>query len=189
MEVKDFFTYYPKYNPNFESEIFHLKEFYDERMTDEYETPSEGLWNQQKVLSRFMNKYTPYRSLLLVHQVGTGKTCAAFAIAEANFSNTFKRTIFISPSQDLNKQQKQVLMTKCFPRKYGSLAHKKIRKSRIPYEFSTPQTFANMVENMKPARIRQYFSNTLFIIDEVHKIKQYENVAAKKEEINKLKEQ
>ena len=44
-----------------------------------------------------------------------------------------------------------------------------------------------MVENMKPAQIRQYFSNTLFIIDEVHKIKQYENVAAKKEEINKKK--
>ena len=189
MEVKDFFTYYPKYNPKFESEIFHLKEFYDERMTDDYQTPSEGLWNHQKVLSRFMNKYTPYRSLLLVHQVGTGKTCAAFAIAEANLSNSFKRTIFISPSQDLNKQQKHVLMTKCFPKKYGKLVNKKIRRTSIPYYFRTPQTFANRIENMSIESIRRLFSNTLFIVDEVHKIKQYDNVAIKKEEIVKLKEQ
>jgi hypothetical protein len=189
MEVKDFFTYYPKYNPKFEREIFHLKEFYDERMTDDYQTPSEGLWNHQKVLSRFMNKHTPYRSLLLVHQVGTGKTCAAFAIAEANLSSAFKRTIFISPSQDLNKQQKHVLITKCFPKKYGKLANKKIRRSSIPYEFKTPQTFANYVERMDINKIRKFFANTLFIIDEVHKIKQYENVTVKKEEIAKLKEQ
>ena len=109
MEVKDFMITYPNYGPGFEGEIFRLKEFNKEKLTRDAVTPDKGLFKHQKVLARFLSEYTPYNSLLVIHQVGTGKTCAAFAIAEAN-RNVMKKTIFLSPSQDLNKQQRKELM-------------------------------------------------------------------------------
>ena len=36
----------------------------------------------QKLLRNFMSPYTPYRSLLIFHEMGVGKTCTAISIAE-----------------------------------------------------------------------------------------------------------
>ena len=113
-----------------------------------------------------------------MHEVGTGKTCAAFAIAEVN-KQLMKKTIFLSPSQDLNKQQKLVLINKCFPKKYNNI------KDLSYYNFTTPQTLAHRVQNMSNKQIRNEFDNTIFIIDEVHKIK-YENTHQKKQELGRL---
>ena len=37
----------------------------------------------QKMLRNFMSPYTPYRSLLVYHEMGVGKTCSAITIAES----------------------------------------------------------------------------------------------------------
>ena len=190
MEVKDFMITYPNYGPDFEGEIFRLKEFNKEKLTRDAVTPDKGLFKHQKVLARFLSEYTPYNSLLVIHQVGTGKTCAAFAIAEAN-RNVMKKTIFLSPSQDLNKQQRKELIEKCFPDKYKALAERlraggRVGNSQLPYyNFTTPQTLGNSVARMSESAIREEYSNTLFILDEVHKIKPYENVKDKKIELAK----
>ena len=36
----------------------------------------------QKVIKDYLNLYTPYRGLLLMHGLGSGKTCGSIAIAE-----------------------------------------------------------------------------------------------------------
>ena len=190
MEVKDFLTTYPNYGPQFENDIFHLKEFNIEKLDPAAVNPISGLWKHQKVLARFMSADTPYNSLLVIHQVGTGKTCAAFAIAEAN-KKILKKTIFLSPSQDLNRQQRKELIEQCFPKEYEELRRrlkdgKRINYNRLPYyKFSTPQTLGNIVSRMSDEAIRRTYSNTLFILDEVHKIKPYENVNEKKKELEK----
>ena len=192
MEVKDFMTTYPNYGPDFEGEIFRLKEFNKEKLPPDAGKPTKGLFKHQKVLARFLSEYTPYNSLLVIHQVGTGKTCAAFAIAEAN-EKIMKKTIFLSPSQDLNKQQRKELIEKCFPEKYKLLADRlrsggRVGTSQLPYyKFTTPQTLGNSISKMSDKAIRDKYSNTLFIIDEVHKIKPYENVKDKKVELVKKK--
>ena len=191
MEVKDFLTTYPSYDSDFENKIFHLKEFYDEKLDPKTIEDKKGLWKHQKVMSRFLSPNTPYKSLLLVHEVGTGKTCAAFAIAEAN-KETMRKTIFLSPSQDLNRQQKNVLVERCFPEEYpmqklSVSSGKNLRKSQLPYyTFTTPQSLGNMVKNISEEQIQKQYSNTVFIIDEVHKIKPHENLSRKKEELEKL---
>jgi hypothetical protein len=194
MEVKDFMITYPEYGPGFEGEIFRLKEFNKEKLTPNAVNPTKGLFKHQKVLARFLSEYTPYNSLLVIHQVGTGKTCAAFAIAEAN-KNVMKKTIFLSPSQDLNKQQRKELIEKCFPEKYKALANRlrgggRVGNSQLPYyKFTTPQTLGNMISRMSETAIKENYSNTLFIIDEVHKIKPYENVKDKKAELAKKQQE
>ena len=41
-----------------------------------------NLLTHQKVVSDYLNLYTPYRGLLLYHGLGSGKTCSSIAIAE-----------------------------------------------------------------------------------------------------------
>ena len=48
------------------------------------------LKTQQSLISNFINPDTPYKGLLVFHGVGTGKTCAAFAIAE-NFKDMVRK--------------------------------------------------------------------------------------------------
>lgn len=48
------------------------------------QTPKSGFspMIHQKVVSDYLNLYTPYRGLLLFHGLGSGKTCSSIAIAE-----------------------------------------------------------------------------------------------------------
>ena len=41
------------------------------------------LGNHQRLLKNFMNRETPYKSLLIFHGVGVGKTCSAVKISES----------------------------------------------------------------------------------------------------------
>lgn len=56
------------------------------RKKDHYATGEDEtfeLTSTQKFLSRFLNPRTPYRSALIYHGVGVGKTCTAITIAES----------------------------------------------------------------------------------------------------------
>ena len=193
MEVKDFLSTYPitQNSRDFESKLFHLKEFYDEKLSKNPQPHTSGLLKHQKVLSRFLAPHTAYRNLLVVHEVGTGKTCAAFAIAEAN-KGVMKRTYFISPSKDLNTQQKIELVTRCFPAEYSDVSKAirrrkagNIRNKDLPfYTFVTPQVLAKNIRRYSDSRVREIFSNSIFIVDEVHKIKEQGEID--KEGVKKL---
>jgi hypothetical protein len=51
----------------------------------------------QKLITDYLNMYTPYRGLLLFHGLGSGKTCSSIAIAE-NFKNPNKQVIVMTPA-------------------------------------------------------------------------------------------
>lgn len=51
----------------------------------------------QKLITDYLNKFTPYRGLLLYHGLGSGKTCSSIAIAE-NFKNPNKQVIVMTPA-------------------------------------------------------------------------------------------
>ena len=40
------------------------------------------LQNSQKLVSSYINPKSPYKNLLVFHQIGSGKTCASISIAE-----------------------------------------------------------------------------------------------------------
>ena len=77
-----FKNYKLKYNPN------KLKELYDDfdknRMNKSKISKSNVyiLKPTQKLLRNFMSPYSPYRGLLIYHEMGVGKTCTAISIAE-----------------------------------------------------------------------------------------------------------
>jgi len=79
------------------------------------------LHTQQSLLSNYINPDTPYTGLLIFHGVGTGKTCAAFAIAE-NFKDMVKKygtKIHILLTGPLIREQwKNELVEKCAKETY-----------------------------------------------------------------------
>ena len=92
---------YPTHNdPHFQSKIAQRKEFYDNQYLDEpadIKQQSELLCKaefehlpHQVFVRNFLSPQTPYRSLLLYHQLGTGKTCTAIGVCE-EFRETMKQ--------------------------------------------------------------------------------------------------
>src|SRR5690242_11401309 len=93
--IDDFLPKYPNiengdddlfnpYEENFYSTIFHKKEFYQDKL-DAIEAKPEKPGNpmkHQKLIATFLSSYTPYDSLLLVHEPGSGKTCSAVTTIE-----------------------------------------------------------------------------------------------------------
>ena len=79
-------------NPNFAQEITAKKEFTDTRYDGEIRDIEEyadilcntkfELAPHQLFVKNFLSSETPYNSLLLYHDLGTGKTCSAIGIAE-----------------------------------------------------------------------------------------------------------
>ena len=93
---------YPKIDNNeFYKKIYKLfKRFKikDKRLNmDEICFPSKfKLQLPQQFVSEFMTPSTPYKGILLFHQIGAGKTCAAVSIAE-NFKKS-KNIIVVTPA-------------------------------------------------------------------------------------------
>ena len=54
------------------------------------------LLTHQKIVTDYMNIYTPYRGLLLYHGLGSGKTCTSIAIAEGMKNN--KKSVVLTPA-------------------------------------------------------------------------------------------
>lgn len=63
----------------------------DKRSTEEFETLTH-----QKVVSDYLNLYSPYRGLLIFHGLGSGKTCTSITVAEGMKSD--KRIIIMTPA-------------------------------------------------------------------------------------------
>ena len=63
----------------------------DKRSTEEFETLTH-----QKVVSDYLNLYSPYRGLIIYHGLGSGKTCTSITIAEGMKSE--KQIIIMTPA-------------------------------------------------------------------------------------------
>ena len=86
-----------KLNKLFESHAEELSKVNDadvsceKRSTAEFETLTH-----QKVVTDYLNLYSPYRGLLIYHGLGSGKTCTSIAVAEGMKSE--KQVIILTPA-------------------------------------------------------------------------------------------
>ena len=98
---KEDYKYYPDYKESdFDVQIMNKLEFNQTKISlhalkieDKCGTTQDKLFElspHQLFLKNFISDKTPYRSLLLFHGVGTGKTCSGVSIAE-NFKDIYSR--------------------------------------------------------------------------------------------------
>lgn len=135
----------------------------------------------QIFVSKFMNPKTNYKSLLLFHKIGAGKTCSAVKIAMEWVSK--KKIIFIVPASLIGNLYKE-FMSLCTGTQYISASERvKLNKTKIG-----SREYEDMIEIFKK-RINKHYhiysfhkyvklvnenkinlNNSLIIIDEVQNI-------------------
>ena len=130
-DITDFLPKYPNIDNNFEIDknflnpytedfylsIFKKKEFYDLKLDKNEQFPKKGeLLKHQKIIARFLSSKTPYDQLLLVHEMGTGKTAAAIAAIEKikNENSSINGAIILTkgPGLKVNFKDELVKITK-----------------------------------------------------------------------------
>ena len=142
---------------------------------------------------------TPYRSLLVFHGVGVGKTCSGISMAEnfkdvygkkdkriiilasANIQIGWKKTIY-NPDKQSNQCTGETFVNS------GASTDREVNKLvKQYYEIMAYQSFSNFLKRLitqyiqrlpeedkgqgKIDCIRDYFSNRYMVIDEVHNIR------------------
>ena len=96
-------SYYLNNRKLFIEKIDHLLHNYDDEIKDAEEVSCEtrnnnsefNLLTHQKVVRDYINLITPYRGLLILHGLGSGKTCTSIAIAEG--MKTDKKIVLMTP--------------------------------------------------------------------------------------------
>ena len=56
----------------------------------------DGLYPHQEFVRRFMSPYTPYKSLIMYHSLGSGKSIACIAVAVDHFLHDGKKCIIVT---------------------------------------------------------------------------------------------
>jgi superfamily II DNA or RNA helicase len=181
MDIVDFLPIYPDLQDSgFNLDIAKMKEFHDLISREDSGKPDGGvLFNHQEMVARFISPYTPYDSLLLYHTPGTGKTCAAIAIAEAFIRNSksFKEIVVLVPNEVIKTVWINEIARTCTGDKYYDPSstirtHKNVFKK---YTILTYRTFIkNFVKGKSDKYIIDQFSNSVIIIDEAHNLRAHD---------------
>lgn len=124
---------------------------------------SEILFPYQDFVRKYMSPYTPYEYLILYHSLGSGKTIAAISIAVDNYLVLGKKSCIItkgSSSENNFKEQIEI---------YANISKKKFPRNIFQYIHYIE--LSNKIRNNSDEFTKELFSNKVFIMDEIHNIK------------------
>ena len=200
MNIIDFLPSYPNINNNeydnlnlyddtkFAENIYKKKEFYDNKLDVVEILPKEVgvLTKHQNTIARFMSSRTSYTGVLLVHQMGTGKTCAAVGAVEQirRENSTIDGAIIFASGDKMLDNFKREIALKCttgeyLPTNYNKLTEKTqtVRINKLVSSFydtknkSFTKFSTNVIDKFDNSIIKNLYSNKVIIIDEVHNLR------------------
>ena len=185
LDYADFLPFYPSIeDPSFQQQIYNKEEFYQLKLDRVREQISKGeYYRHQLTIARFLSTYTDYDSLLLFHEMGTGKSCAVFAMTEALKQNKeYKGCIVFARGRDVLTNLMRTFVFSCSVNytvdktAEAALQLKQIKRQlKNFYQFHTFLTFARQLAQLSNEAIEQQYSNMIFVIDEVHNIREKES--------------
>lgn len=139
------------------------------------------LQNPQQSMAQYIHPNTPYKSVLLFHKIGSGKTCSAISIAEQ--WKGIRKIIFVAPASLLGNFRKE-LRSQCPGDEYITQVERKLLEKLHPaspeyleiiektdkrinkfYEILSYNKFVEKIEKKKIS-----FINKLLIIDEIQNL-------------------
>ena len=212
MDIIDFLPTYTEFDKDVQAilgsdlvdttSLYHKKEFHDFRLQPIEKRPEKPgkYMNHQNIIARFLSSYTPYNGILVMHEPGTGKTCASVAVIEKIRSekSSFRGALILMKGKNLIENYKKELVEKCTDGRYkvkdkdddddegdekkvgydnpGNLTANKVRR-RINkklaefYQFQTFETFSKQLSKMSDKDIIKNYSNIIIVIDEAHHLR------------------
>jgi superfamily II DNA or RNA helicase len=197
--LADFFPKYPniKKSPypvmnsyedvDFNQAIYSKKEFLELKLAKtEVKSPSERLFKHQRIISTYTSSHTPYDGIVLVHEMGSGKTLSLLGSIEQikNENAGYKGALIITRNPRILRNIKKELADKFkqySPEEYESRVlteDETIRRiNKLVgkyYTFNSFDEIQKTLSSMSDAEIVKTYSNMIIGIDEVHNLRQYE---------------
>jgi hypothetical protein len=132
------------------------------------------------LIERFFSEYTPFDEGLIYHAMGTGKTCAAFALAESlKMRKAFRQCVVLARGDDSLDNLRRELVNNCsaayaVPTDVRTMEEemRKIRRMvKDFYIFKTYYTFAKEVAAATDEILLERYDKTVFVVDEAHNIR------------------
>jgi superfamily II DNA or RNA helicase len=192
VKVDDNDLFNPYGDEDFYESIYKKKEFYDERVpkTEPFPELPGLLMKHQKILARFLSARTPYDKILLMLQMGVGKTCAAIGAVEEiknQPDSGFTGALVFARGEGLLNNFINELVFKCtagqyIPEDFENLTdlekvHRINKSTKGWYTMHTFETFAkDVINKLSDEALIEKFSNKIIIIDEVHNLRLQEKV-------------
>jgi hypothetical protein len=181
------------YDGNFYNVLYHKKELYENKLEKIEKFPENGEFLKSQInFSRILSSYTPYNHILLMSEMGTGKTCASIALIEKilkSENSTFTGAMIFASGKGLLRNYKDEIVRQCtkgqyIPKNFDFLTseEKERRINKLVYKYydfgdlgsnlsNTFETFAKKIRLKSPQTIIEEYSNKIIVIDEVHNIR------------------
>lgn len=201
-KLENFFPLYPTKSQDF-NQINDLKEFVDNKLESREVLPTEPgkATKHQIIIRRLLSGYTRFDSLLLVHEMGTGKTCSAIQAIEQNLIEANKNLFNLKPEngcqtdtglqigpglngaiiltrgKTLMNNFMDELVNRCTTKyligeRTGEVS-KLSKKSFLKfYTFFTFEIFAKSLKKMSQQEIISKYNNKIIVIDEAHNLRE-----------------
>jgi helicase-like protein len=123
----------------------------------------EGLYEHQEFVRRFISPYTPYKGLLLFHNLGSGKTLTCISICVDHYEFDGRKSIIITR----NVHGHHVFQTEI--RKYQTM-HGLFNQKNI-FTMNSYIELNNKLKEMSDEEIIKKYSNTIIVMDEIHNVR------------------
>ena len=102
------------YDGNFYNVLYHKKELYENKLEKIEKFPENGEFLKSQInFSRILSSYTPYNHILLMSEMGTGKTCASIALIEKilkSENSTFTGAMIFASGKGLLRNYKDEIV-------------------------------------------------------------------------------
>jgi hypothetical protein len=151
---------------NFQYEIAKRLEFRNLQNDD-------GLYPHQEFVRRFMSPYTPYKSLIMYHSLGSGKSIACIATAVDHYLYDGKRCIIVTKGDSgaINFSNEIAM--------YKNMSKNADKWNNSIFTMYHYISLSNKIDRMSDDEIIKEFSNTIMVLDEVHNIRYLRKVVDK----------
>lgn len=157
-----------KCDPYPDIEADNLQELLAEHLEFRNLKNNENLYPHQEFVRRYMSPYTPYKSLLMFHSLGSGKSRACIAVAVDHYLHDKKKCIiFTKGKSGANNFEKEIELYKS----YTSV------DMSVIFSFKRYIKFSNDIKKMSPENIKTLFSNTILVLDEIHNVRYIKNIS------------
>lgn len=129
--------------------------------------------SHQILIANLMKGFTPINSLLLVHEMGTGKTCTAITAIEENLNDIkygMTKALILNKGKAIMNNFIYELTNKC-TKKY-SMDNERLSKKLWSkyYNFDTFELFVKKIKVLTDTQIINRYNNIFIVIDEIHNI-------------------
>ena len=115
----------------------------------------DGLYPHQEFVRRFMSPYTPYKSLIVYHSLGSGKSIACIAVAVDHFLHDGKKCIIITKGNTgTDNFIKQITM-------YHNMCSNKNDWNLSMFSMRHYISLSNQINSMSDEDVKNAFSNSI----------------------------